>query len=140
MELLNNSMIQQIIHLSPSFHVLFTYIWSITLKWRHLFFFTYIDVLLCKVCCVASYITRKLSRWHVKERKKEISCELFFFLVKRENLIPMSAKKILFVLTSHDKLLNGHPTGWYLPEVGFTTFDSTQNVYLTFRQRIHIMC
>ncbi|CAF3440740.1 unnamed protein product, partial [Rotaria sp. Silwood2] len=28
----------------------------------------------------------------------------------------MSTKKLLFVLTSHDKLLNGHPTGWYLPE------------------------
>ncbi|CAF0884019.1 unnamed protein product [Rotaria sp. Silwood1] len=28
----------------------------------------------------------------------------------------MTTKKILFVLTSHDKLLNGHPTGWYLPE------------------------
>ncbi|CAF1096687.1 unnamed protein product [Rotaria magnacalcarata] len=25
-------------------------------------------------------------------------------------------KKILFVLTSHDKFPNGHPTGWYLPE------------------------
>lgn len=29
----------------------------------------------------------------------------------------MTNEKILFVLTSHDKLLNGHPTGWYLPEV-----------------------
>ncbi|CAF4795170.1 unnamed protein product [Rotaria sp. Silwood1] len=28
----------------------------------------------------------------------------------------MTKKKVLFVLTSHDKLLNGHPTGWYLPE------------------------
>ncbi|CAF3851725.1 unnamed protein product [Rotaria sordida] len=28
----------------------------------------------------------------------------------------MAQKKVLFVLTSHDKLLNGHPTGWYLPE------------------------
>jgi hypothetical protein len=35
----------------------------------------------------------------------------------------MAAKKILFVLTSHDKLLNGHPTGWYLPEVGYKIFD-----------------
>ncbi|CAF0809032.1 unnamed protein product [Adineta steineri] len=28
----------------------------------------------------------------------------------------MATKKILFVLTSHDKFLNGKPTGWYLPE------------------------
>eukprot|EP01117_Protostelium_nocturnum_P005264 TRINITY_DN1917_c0_g1_i1.p1 TRINITY_DN1917_c0_g1~~TRINITY_DN1917_c0_g1_i1.p1 ORF type:complete len:229 (-),score=59.13 TRINITY_DN1917_c0_g1_i1:76-762(-) len=28
----------------------------------------------------------------------------------------MSKGKILFVLSSHDRLLNGKPTGWYLPE------------------------
>ncbi|CAF4550094.1 unnamed protein product [Rotaria sp. Silwood2] len=31
----------------------------------------------------------------------------------------MTHKKVLFVLTSHDKLLNGHPTGWYLPEAAY---------------------
>jgi hypothetical protein len=29
----------------------------------------------------------------------------------------MSTKKILFVLTSHGQFPDGHPTGWYLPEV-----------------------
>jgi hypothetical protein len=28
----------------------------------------------------------------------------------------MSTKSILFVLSSHPTFLNGHPTGWYLPE------------------------
>ncbi|GAA5938581.1 hypothetical protein JCM10213_006972 [Rhodosporidiobolus nylandii] len=28
----------------------------------------------------------------------------------------MASKKILFVLTSHDKMVSGKPTGWYLPE------------------------
>lgn len=28
-----------------------------------------------------------------------------------------SSKKVLFVLSSHGQFPNGHPTGWYLPEV-----------------------
>lgn len=33
------------------------------------------------------------------------------------------SKKILFVLTSADKLLNGKPTGWYLPEMAHPYYE-----------------
>jgi putative intracellular protease/amidase len=34
----------------------------------------------------------------------------------KNKLAEVTGKKVLFVLTSHDKLNSGKPTGWYLPE------------------------
>ncbi|ORY78235.1 ThiJ/PfpI domain-containing protein [Protomyces lactucae-debilis] len=34
----------------------------------------------------------------------------------KNKVASVTGKKVLFVLTSHDQLLSGKPTGWYLPE------------------------
>lgn len=39
------------------------------------------------------------------------------------------SKKILFVLTSADKFLNGKPTGWYLPEMAHPYYECIEAGY-----------
>ena len=45
------------------------------------------------------------------------------------NVDALQKGTILFVLSSHDKFLNGHPTGWYLPEAAHPYYAFRQAGY-----------
>ncbi len=69
-------------------------------------------------------------------KKKEKYFLSYFVSLQK---IQMSSKKILFVLTSHDKLLNGQPTGWFLPEVSLKILDFYNHFCYINRLHVHIM-
>jgi hypothetical protein len=84
---------------------------------------------------------------YIKPTKRKNILSVCFFVVVENNKCEyivndnkMSTKKILFVLSSHAQFPNGHPTGWYLPEVYFKIFNFLKLIlcYVN-RQLIHIM-
>jgi hypothetical protein len=60
---------------------------------------------------------QKFFTLRVEAIKRKYNLFILFIVQSISTKKEMATKKVLFVLTSHGTFPDGHPTGWYLPEV-----------------------